>query len=343
MVTNFAWRLAQTIMRLIVLTCCVLPLLERNAVAETVKIGLLKAIGGGPIFLAQDDGYFASQGLSADLVYFDSAQPIAVAVASGAVDFGLTGFTAGFFTLADQGALRLIAGFVHEVPGFPNGGYVVSQRAFDAGLRSLKELGGHSVAVTQVGSGFHLEVGLVAEKYGVDLKSVHLLPLQSTANIVSALTGGQADAAVLLSAQVLPLLARGDAKLLGWVGDETPLQSAGVFTAKKTADARRDVVERFLRAYREGSHAYHDAFIDQADQRRDSVSAPQAAAVIAKYIGLTPTYVASGISYIDADGRLDVKSVLDQIAWFKSQGLLKSNLDGQALIDRRYVQALPGF
>ena len=339
----FSRRAARIAIRLFVLVACVQPFLEKHAAAEAIKIGLLKAIGGGPIFIAEDGGYFRDQGLSVELVYFEAAQPVAVAVASGAIDFGLTAFTAGFFTLADEGALRLIAGFVREAPGFPNGGYVVSRHAFDAGLHALNQLGGHSVAVTQVGSGFHLEVGLVAQKYGLDLHDIRILALQSTTNIASALAGGQVDAAVLLSAQALPLVKRGDAKLLGWVGDETPFQSAGVLTAKKTADTRRDVVERFLQAYRRGSRSYHDAFIDQTEHRRDSASGAVAAAVIAKYTGLAPTDVASGIPYIDADARLEVSSVLDQIAWFKSQGLVSPRLDGAALIDRRYVVSLPGL
>jgi hypothetical protein len=36
-----------------------------------------------------------------------------------------------------------------------------------------------------------------------------------------------------------------------------------------------------------------------------------------------------------------VEDVLRQIDWYKSQGMLKGPVDGDAIIDKRYVIALP--
>jgi hypothetical protein len=36
-----------------------------------------------------------------------------------------------------------------------------------------------------------------------------------------------------------------------------------------------------------------------------------------------------------------VKDVLNQIAWYKSQNMLKTTPDGAVLIDKRYAVALP--
>ncbi len=59
--------------------------------AEAIKIGAVKTGSSGVVFIAQERGYFAAEGVPAELVYFRSAQPIAVAAASGAIDFGVTG------------------------------------------------------------------------------------------------------------------------------------------------------------------------------------------------------------------------------------------------------------
>src|SRR5690348_10659802 len=80
-----------------------------GASAERLKIGLIKIGTGGPMFVAQEKGSFAAEGLAAEFVFFDSAPPIAVATVSGDVDVGLAGLTAGFYSLAGQGALRIIA------------------------------------------------------------------------------------------------------------------------------------------------------------------------------------------------------------------------------------------
>jgi len=309
--------------------------------AEQIKIGILKIAASGPVYLAQEKGYFTAEGLGVELVYFNASEPIAVATASGDIDLGVDGLTGGFYSLAGQGALRIIAGAYHEFPGFHNGGFLVSNRAFDGGLKTPKDLPGHSVAITQVGSTLHYVLGLIAEKYGFDLGSMRILPLQSAPNIVSAIVGGQADAAVVNGTAVMPLIQRGNAKLIGWVGDETPWQIGAIWCATKTADERRDTVERFLRAFRKGAQDYHEAFIDPDEKRNDGPTAPEVQTIIAKYMGQPVELVKLGIPYIDAEARLDVKDILHQIAWYKSQGMLKGPIDSEEIIDERYVVPLP--
>jgi hypothetical protein len=48
-----------------------------------------------------------------------------------------------------------------------------------------------------------------------------------------------------------------------------------------------------------------------------------------------------GIGYDDPEGRLDVKDILRQVAWFRSQGLVKGEFDGESVIDQRYAVPLP--
>jgi NitT/TauT family transport system substrate-binding protein len=318
-----------------------LAALAGAARAEAIKIGIVHNSGQGPFYLAIDHGYFAAEGLEATLVPFDAAQPVAVAVVSRDVDFGAVAATGGFYSLAGQGALKIIAGETHEVPGFQLFGFVVANAAYDAGLKSAKDLAGHSVAVTQVGSGYHYALALLAEKFNVDLKSVRILPLQSIPNIASALTGAQADGAMLNATASAPLRARGSVKLVAWSGDETPYQATVLFTATRTADERRDTVERFFRAYRKGAHEYHDAFTGPGGSRADQANADAVAAVIGKYTGLSPQQVKAGIGYDDPDARLDYKDILHQVAWFREQGLVKGEFEPQSVIDQRYAKPLP--
>ena len=75
------------------------------AAAETIKIGMQKPVGG-PLYIANDKGYYAAEGLTPDYVFFEAGEPIAVAVASGAVDFGVAGLTGGFYSLAGRARSR---------------------------------------------------------------------------------------------------------------------------------------------------------------------------------------------------------------------------------------------
>ena len=325
----------------LILAAALTALVLGPARAETVKLGIQKLEGQGPVFIAQEKGYFRDAGLAVDIDYFTAAQPIAVGIVSGDLDFAVAGFGAGFYNLAAQGELRIIAAYVREMPSFQATAYVISNRAYEAGFTSLKDFPGRTVAVMQMGSSQHYALGRLAEKYGFDLKSVHVIAVQSGANEASAVVGGQVDAAVVPETYVKAALAEGGAKLIGWVGDETPWQLGAAFCATKTADTRGDTVRRFLAAYKRGVAEFHDAFVGPDGRRHDGPTSPEILAIIGKYVGESPDKVRLAIPYYDREARLDVKDVLHQIAWFKDQGMLKGDVDGDALIDRRYVVPLP--
>ncbi|HEY1504824.1 MAG TPA: ABC transporter substrate-binding protein [Stellaceae bacterium] len=307
--------------------------------AETIRIGFVKVPGYGPVFIAREKGYFADEGLTASLVPFEGAQPVAVAVAAGDIDFGVAGPSAGLFNLGGQGRLRIIAGMIREAAGFQNQAFVASNRAYEAGLTSYKDIAGHSFAITQMGGPSHYSLVLLAEKYGADLKSIRVLPLQSLPNAVSAVVGGQADASVISASVVAPSLRRADMKLIGWIGEEIPWQIGVAFTSARTAGEKSTTVERFLRAIRNGTRDYHDTFTGPGEVRKDGPKASEILAIISKYVDEPPESI--NVPYVDADARLDVNDILHQINWFRAQGLVKSEFEGESIIDKRYVIPLP--
>src|ERR687885_2480601 len=172
--------------------------------ADALKIGVLRLASSGPVFIAKEKGYFRDEGLDAELRFFEAAQPIALAVVSGDVDVGITGLTAGFYNLAGKGALKIIAAQSREEPGYHLGAYIASRKAYETGLKSLADLPGHSVGITQIGSTFHYSLGRLAEKLGFDLARIRLVPLQSMPNMMAALRGGQVDAALVPATVALP-------------------------------------------------------------------------------------------------------------------------------------------
>jgi len=313
---------------------------QAQAEPDAIKVGV--GTGGvGHLAVAQEEGYFAAENLAVEFVRFEAAEPIAVAVAAGSIDFGATGLSGALYSLGGQGVMKIIAGSIHEVPGFQFLTFVASNQAYKAGWTQFKDLAGHSVAVPQIGSPSHYSLALMAEKYHIDLASMRVLPVQSVPNSISAATGGQADAAIIPIQSVTPALQRGDVKLIGFSGDETPWQVQAVFTTTKITNERRDVVERFLRAYRKGAKDFHDTFTGPDGKRHDGEEAEKMLAVIAKYTGQSVAQAKLAISYVDPEGRLDIKDVLHQIAWYKQQNMLKGAVEGDMVIDRRYVTALP--
>jgi NitT/TauT family transport system substrate-binding protein len=311
-----------------------------SASAEPIKIGLLRVSASAPLYVAVERGYFAAEGLEPQLVYFESGPPIPAGLVAGDLDFGASALTGGFYNLAGHGALTIIAGLAREMPGFQNQGYLVNKRLYDGGFQTMKQFAGHSVAVTAAGGPAHYAVGLLADKYGFDLGSVRIVVTQSLSNAIAAVETAQVDTTVIsMTPAIPPILAKGDAKLLGWVGDETPWQYGAIITSKRNAE-RRDLIEHFLRAYDRGSKDYHDAFTGP-DGRRDGPDAPAILAIISKYTGLGQNGAKPGVTYADAEGRLDVQDVRHQIDWYRTHGFIKGEVNADAIIDTRYVKALP--
>jgi len=303
-------------------------------------IGVLRLSSSAPVFIAEDKGYFRDAGLDVELKFFDAAQPIAVATTAADVDFGVTAFTAGLYNLAGKGTLKVIGGMSREKAGYPLIGYFASPKAHDAGLKSPKDLAGKRVAVTQVGSSFHYSLGLLADKYGFKLSDVRIVPLQSLSNAAAALKGETVDAALLPVSTARKLIDDGGAKLLGWVGDETPWQLGAVFASPKTL-ANKALVTKLLTALDRADREYHDVILTSVHDGKaliDDKTKPLLE-IIAKYTNLPLEQVVGNCAYIDPDGKLDVKNVDNQIKWLQGQGFVDKGFDADTIIDKGFVKA----
>src|SRR5262249_13582313 len=100
-----------------------------------------------------------------------------------------------------------------------------------------------------IGAPAHYSLALIAERYGFDLSAVRIIPLQSYANMVSAVSAGQADAGIIPATEMKSAISNGALQVIGWIGDEVPWQVSVVFTASEMTNERADTVMRFLRAY----------------------------------------------------------------------------------------------
>jgi NitT/TauT family transport system substrate-binding protein len=309
---------------------------------ETIKIGSLKAANVGPAFIAKEKGYFAAEGLDVEFSYFESAQPVAVGVASGSLDFGCTSTSAGMYALAGQGVIKIISGMYSEAPGFHNFGIMASLKASAAGLKSYKDLPGHSIAISQVGSPVHYSLALVADKYHLDLKSMRIEPLQGVPQIVSAVEGNQVDSSVTTATAMNPMLLQHKAELVGWIGDETPWQAAVTITTAKRIAEKPQTVEAFLRAFKRGAREYHDAFTGPGEKRQDGPNAAEILGILSKFTGQSPDQIKLSVAYVDGEARVDVKDIQHQVQWFKEQKMLKDDIDPTKVMDMKYVVPLPG-
>jgi NitT/TauT family transport system substrate-binding protein len=232
-------------------------------VPSAMKVGVLKLTSSAPIFVGVEKGFFKEFGVEPELVYFQAAAPIATALAAGQLDVGATGLTAALYNIVLGGEkLWIVADKGREWPGYPLVAIVVQKEAWDGGLRSIKDLRGKRIGVTQLGSTFHYHIGNILEKDGLRLSDVKIVPLQAMAATVEALKGKQVDA--ILVPQPFPgaAEAQGFGKILAWAGDLYPWQIATVFYSDKLAADRARAVA-FMKGYVKASRYYFDAALVQ--------------------------------------------------------------------------------
>jgi len=314
------------------------------ASAESIKIALTKLLSYPSVPIAMERGYFAEQGLEPELVFFDAAEPMALALTAGDVDFAVSGLSAGFYTLAALGRIRVLASAAIEQPGFYNLAILGSNKAYDAGLVTAHDLPGHTYGVTQIGTSLQYALGLLAEKDHFAMSELAVRPLQAIPNVLTALGGNQIDAAVLPATPALPLLDRGTIKLLGWVSDLTPgWMGAVAFTSAKETDESDDVVRRFLIAYRKGSRDYHDAFAGKDNKRQNNTATPEMLELLSRFTRVPIELIERAMPYLDPEGRVAMADLAHQIAWYKAQGMMKADVSPEDFVDRRFAFLMPAY
>jgi NitT/TauT family transport system substrate-binding protein len=326
-----------------VLAASVIPFVRSARAAAPLRLGLLHTLSPAPFYLAQERGYFQDQGVDVTFRFFESAQPIAAAAVAGDIDVGVTALTGGFFNLAEKGVLKVIGGALHEQRGYEGSAIVASDPAWRAGLTSVEHLPGHSVAITQYGSSFHYMIGRIAGAKGFDIASVTLRPVQTPANMLAAVTTGQVDATIAIASQAKPLIAEGRVHLLGWVGDLVPYQITALFAATRLIERDPDLLHRFARGYERGVADYRVAFLRLDPQGHRIVDATTEAAIapLTRYVFTgdpdARRKILDGVGYYDEGGALDVADVLDQVRWFRGQGLVKGDTDPNLMLDTRFL------
>ena len=317
-------------------------LLGSAALAEPVKLGVLRLTSHAGNFVAVERGYFAEEGLEVELEFFQAAGPMAVAIASGDIDFGVTAISGALINLAEKGAIKVIGGALTEEPGISGQKILASTAAYEAGLDSPAKLSGHSFGITQTGSSFHYMASQIAAKEGIAIDDIRLTPLQKVGAIIGALKSGQVDAWSIVPHIAGALDGSGGAKIIGEVADYLPdYQVTTVFTSAANAADRRDLVERFLRGYSKGVADYNAALVDRSE---GDAAAEDMTRLIHLYVYNDQPYekaagsIQSGAMRLQPNAKMNLASVRHQLEWFQSEGLVSDAITLDMLVDQSFVE-----
>lgn len=308
---------------------------------EKIRVGALRWTSHAASFVAYERGYFKDAGLDVEFKFFKAAQPMAIAIASGDVDFGITAVSGGLINLAGKDAIKVIGGVLNEEDGIDGQMILASKKAYDSGLKTPADLKGHTFGITQTGSSFHYVAHKIAQKEGFLDSDITMKPLQKVGSIIGALKSQQIDAWSIVPHIAKALVKNPNIILIGKVSDYIPdYQVTTVFTSSKNAKNKPELVKAFLSAFSKGGEDFNAALVDKTAGEKAS---KDMVTLIHKYVYSDKPYdkaapsIINGAMRINKGAKLNITSIKDQLDWFKAERLVKSNITMDMLVDTNYV------
>ncbi|WP_099868137.1 ABC transporter substrate-binding protein [Pararhizobium haloflavum] len=313
-----------------------------NAQEDTVQIGLLSLTSHAPSIIAEAKGYFEEEGITAEFVSFQAAQPMAVAIASGDVDFGVTAITGGLISLAERGAVKVIGGALQETPEIEGQKILVSRQAHEDGVTTPADLAGRRFGITTAGSSFHYMAHKIADAEGFDRSELSLVTLNSVPAVIASLRSGQIDAWSIVP-NIAGGLTRGeDVVEIGVIADYVEdYQVTTVFTSTDIVENNPELAERFLAGFSKGVADYNAALVDKTMSEEETA---EIVAMIHEYVYTdrpledADPAIRAGAMRINENARLNLGSVEDQMEWFKSEDLVPAEATVENLVDTSFVE-----
>lgn len=149
-----------------------------------------------PLYMAQEKGFFAEEGLNVEF-YYAAAADIVKNVASGNVEFGFPNADAVVAARAQDIPVRVVSTTYQEGLGAIIFGA-------DSGITTPADLKGKKVAVTSLGSANYFQLEAAMKSVGMSVEDVNV-EIVGTGAILTALTQGQVDAIVFSKLRTIEL------------------------------------------------------------------------------------------------------------------------------------------
>ena len=199
-----------------------------------------------PLWIAQEQGFFAKNGLDAEVVFIRTGPILISALTAGRINIGYAAGEALVLAAAASGAdVRLIAAFTsrfnHDVVARP-------------GITRPQDLRGKRFGVQSIGGGMWMRAMLALEHLGLEPErdGIQLLVLGDQTILLQALDTGTIHVATLDKVFTSILRQKGFPILLDLYHANIPMIGMSALAQKSSIAKRPEIVENFLKAMLEG-------------------------------------------------------------------------------------------
>jgi len=199
-----------------------------------------------PLWIAQEQGFFAKNGLEAEVVFIRTGPILISALTAGRINIGYGAGEAPVLAAAASGAdVKLIAAFTsrfnHDVVARP-------------GITKFQDLKGKRFGVQSIGGGMWTRAMLALEHMGLEPERdrIQLLVLGDQTILLQALDTGTIDVATLDKVFTNILKQKGFSILLDLYQANIPMIGMSALAQKFSIEKRPEIVENFLKTMLEG-------------------------------------------------------------------------------------------
>src|SRR5712691_5870953 len=229
--------------------------------ADKVAVGTGGSASDAPFYIAYDKGFFKDEGLDVDLIVLDSGAKVIAPLGTGELDVGSGALSVGFWNALVRGIkFRIVADRGHAQPGYLYQTVFMRKDLVDSGrFKSLKDLKGMRMGFAAQGVTSLSLLNEAAKYAGIkfeDMTPVYLsFPQQ-----IAALQNKALDGSFLIEPQATAAVNAGIGVRFMDTNEFYPHQQISViFYSDKFATQRKEVADKFMRAWLRGVRAYNDA------------------------------------------------------------------------------------
>jgi ABC-type nitrate/sulfonate/bicarbonate transport system substrate-binding protein len=215
------------------------------AASATKKVSIIFADfseRSGLLFVAKDQGFFAGQGLEADIVQVRSG-PVAIsALAANEAQFYIVSATGSSLGAVAAGLdLAYVAGLINKLDGY----FVTAAK-----IRTPEDLKGKAIGVQSIGGGIWMFTQMALDHWGLSTErdKIQMRVLGDQSVLAQAMSTGLVDGAVLGYAFSQVVQRSGGRVLAELPKLNIPYQGVGLLARRSLINSSPDTVEKTLRA-----------------------------------------------------------------------------------------------
>ena len=214
-----------------------------------LRIATLKIASQTDVWVAQQRGIYAKNGIDAKISFFNTGAQSIPAMQGGAVDVLLS--IPGIGMVAMERGIDLAAIFQDEIAHAAPPDSASVQVMESSPIKSLADLRGKKIGVGGLSTQNTIAVKMLLDKAGVDLSTVSMSEVPFTA-MVNAIKAGHVDAVVPIDPFTTQLRLSGG-RVIAWnYVESVPEQPLGVwFTKASFARSNPQVIDAFIRSMKE--------------------------------------------------------------------------------------------